>query len=112
MFAHSLPKTLTQLLAILAFVLAGAQFSHAHELDPTTATQNVHVHAHAMDAHSHSVEMAEAEPTGGVHCGAHSLPLVAEYALASHTQEPRYTRLPQLIILKDHPGFDTPPPRV
>ncbi len=112
MFAHSLPKTLTQLLAILAFVLAGAQFSHAHEFDVTTTTESMHIHTHAMDAHGHSIDVAETEPTGSMHCGAHLLPLVAEYVLASHTAEPDYTRLLQIFVLKDHASFDTPPPRV
>jgi hypothetical protein len=96
---------------MLAFILAGAQFSHAHELNSDLGAKHVHAHSHATNAHSHSTDLADSEPSSGIHCGAHLLPLVAEYTLAPFIAEPSYTRLLQLFTLEDQPGFDTPPPR-
>ncbi len=101
-------KSLVQLIAALAFVLAGAQFSHAHEfnLEPT------HVHAHHADQHDHGIDAAHTETSGGMHCGAHILPLVSEYLVSHIALSPTYTRHSPILALKNSPGFDTPPPRV
>lgn len=101
-------KTLVQLIAALAFVLAGAQFSHAHEFNLEPA----HTHAHHSDQHDHGIDAARSEASGGMHCGAHILPLVSEYVIAHIALSPTYMRQSPILVLKDSPGFDTPPPRV
>lgn len=101
-------KTLVQLIAALAFVLAGAQFSHAHELN----VEPSHVHAHTVNQHNHnSIDAAQSEASGNMHCGAHILPLVSEYVIAHIDLLPTFTRQSPILVLKDNPGFDTPPPR-
>lgn len=100
-------KTRVQLIAALAFVLAGAQFSHAHEfkLEPS------HAHLHTIDQRDHGIDAAHTEAGGGMHCGAHILPLVSEYVIADIALSPTYTRQSPILVFKDNPGFDTPPPR-
>ncbi|MCA9129223.1 MAG: hypothetical protein KDB22_19185 [Planctomycetales bacterium] len=101
-------KTLVQLITALAFFLAGAQFSHAHEfnLEPS------HEHVHVVDQHDHGIDAAHTEAAGGLHCGAHILPLVSEYVIAHIALSPTYSRHSPILIIKDNPVFDTPPPRV
>jgi len=99
-------KYLIQWIAALAFVLAGAQFSHAHEfnLEPSRA------HVHSVDTHDQDIDAVHAE-AGGLHCGAHLLPLVSECPISEVAQLPIYAQLPLPITLADSLGFDTPPPR-
>lgn len=77
-------RLFVQIIAILTFLLAGSQFTHAHEISATP-----HVHAHDMQAshsdqtlHSGMVDAQHAEMGGSVHCGAYLLSLAAAPGLA------------------------------